>query len=163
MKRARLAIAAIATTGFAVVAYATPLQTPLALDDCIRVVRGWNGWEVGHRDLGAGRVAFAETWSAEGVYTDIYVSDCETGESLRTRTRQELMSEAPPFDRTRRAVEVVDRHARRHPALFGIDMLAEELSGIGEGTTTFVTPDELCACAAFYPELRGDRTPFAFR
>ncbi|MEO1677362.1 MAG: hypothetical protein AAFU80_04295 [Pseudomonadota bacterium] len=126
-------------------------------------MRGWNGWEGGHRDLGAGRVAFAETWSAEGVYTDIYVSDCETGESLRTRTRQELMSDAPPFDRTRRAVEVVDRHARRHPALFGIDMLAEELSGIGEGTATFVTPDELCACAAFYPELRGDRTPFAFR
>ena len=153
--RGRTLIALTLAAGTAQAAGAT-----VALEDCTRITRGWNGGEAGHRDLGAGRVAFGEWWSAEGVYTDLVVSDCASGESLRSRVRQENFSAALPYDRTDRAVAVVERHARRSPALFRIGALADDLGDIGEDTVIFVTDTEFCACAALYPGMRGDKTAY---
>ena len=156
MRRAHIT----AATACAMAVLAAGPAPALALSDCVRVVRGWNGWETQHRDLGGGRVAFAERWSAEGTYLDVIVADCATGETVRSRVREEMVKPRPAFDRTAAALAVIDRHARRSPALFGIGALAEDLSDIGEDTAVQVDTAENCACAALYPELRGDKTAF---
>ncbi|MEM1432185.1 MAG: hypothetical protein AAGG09_22225 [Pseudomonadota bacterium] len=137
-----------------------PPAAALALEGCVRVVKGWNGWEIRHRDLGHGRVAFAESWSAEGTYLDLIVTECDSGDTVRTRVREEMVKDRPAFNRTARGVEIVDRHARRSPALFSIDALAADLADVGEDTDVRRVPAEFCACAALYPELRGEKTAF---
>ncbi|MEM0936663.1 MAG: hypothetical protein AAF646_13810 [Pseudomonadota bacterium] len=132
----------------------------LTLEQCTRVVRGWNGWEIQHRDLGHGRVSYRESWNAEGIYLDLIVSDCASGETVRTRVREEMVKPRPAFDRTRRGLDVIDRHARRAPALFRISVLAEDLAAVGEDTVVTVAAMESCACAALYPEHRGPKTEF---
>ncbi len=72
----------------------------LSLDECDRTTHISHGGETGHRDLGVGRVGYAEWWSQEGVFTDIVVADCASGKYLKTRAREERMSKRAPFDRT---------------------------------------------------------------
>ncbi|MEL6518151.1 MAG: hypothetical protein AAFQ39_10560, partial [Pseudomonadota bacterium] len=65
----------------------------LTLDDCNRTTHVSHGGEGGHMDLGAGRVLYGEWWSQEGVYVDVIVAHCGTGEFLKTRTREERIGD----------------------------------------------------------------------
>ncbi|MDJ0824881.1 MAG: hypothetical protein QNJ16_05195 [Rhodobacter sp.] len=132
----------------------------LTLTDCDRTTHISHGGETGHRDLGAGRVAYAEWWSQEGVYLDIVVADCGTGEKLMARTREERISERPPFDRTDKAVRILDQQLSVSPSLFSLTRLAGALQGTGKDIEIAAMAAEPCACAALYPGLQVDRAPF---
>lgn len=132
----------------------------LSLVDCDRTTHISHGGESEHRDLGAGRVGYAEWWSQEGVYIDLIIANCETGAFLKTRTREERMSERRPFDRTDDAVEIIERELAASPSLFSLDRLASALKNTGRDIEVATLMTEPCACAALYPELRGDRTPY---
>ncbi|MEL6167989.1 MAG: hypothetical protein AAFR35_04815 [Pseudomonadota bacterium] len=132
----------------------------VTLSDCDRTTHVSHGGEAGHRDFGAGRVAFAEWWSQEGIFTDLVVMDCATGRYLETRVREERIRDRS-FDRIDDAVDVLDRAMRTDPALFSFDRLARDLDRIGRDIVVTDADDETCACAALYPEMRGDKTPYA--
>ncbi|MDJ0626951.1 MAG: hypothetical protein QNJ44_01725 [Rhodobacter sp.] len=149
-----MAWAALFAAGLAVPAAA------LDLTDCDRTTHISHGGETGHRDLGAARVAFAEWWSQEGVYLDLVVADCSTGVALKTRTREERISPRPPFDRTDKAVRILNEQLAVSPSLFSFARLADALDGTGRDTEIAMLDAEPCACAALYPGLSGNRTPY---
>ena len=132
----------------------------LTAGECDRTTHISHGGETGHRDFGGNRVGYAEWWSQEGVYTDLVVMDCGSGAYLRTRVREERVSDRH-FDRTGKAVEVIERELAGAPALFSFTRLAAALDGTGRDIELATVVDETCACAAFYPDARGDKTPFA--
>ncbi|MEL6645290.1 MAG: hypothetical protein AAFQ79_15270 [Pseudomonadota bacterium] len=133
----------------------------LTLDDCNRTTHVSHGGEGGHMDLGAGRVLYGEWWSQEGVYVDVIVAHCGTGEFLKTRTREERIGERAPFDRTEKALEIIETEVNGAPELFSLKRLAQALKNTGEDIELAKLGAEPCACAAVYPALRGDRAPFA--
>lgn len=132
----------------------------LELAECDRTTHISHGGESHHRDLGHGRVAYAEWWSQEGVYLDLIVADCASGEKLMTRTREERIGPRPPFDRTAKAVEILDRQMRVSPALFSFVRLADAFKGTGRDIEIANLAAEPCACAALYPDMRGQRHAF---
>ena len=132
----------------------------VTLAECDRTTHVSHGGESGHRDLGAGRVGYAEWWSQEGVYTDLIIANCETGAFLKTRAREERMSERRPFDRTKDVVEIIERELAASPSLFSLERLALALDKTGRDIEVATLKTEPCACAALYPELRGDLTPY---
>ncbi len=132
----------------------------LTPEDCNRTTHVSHGGEAGHRDFGGTRVGYAEWWSQEGVYTDLVVMECGTGAFLRTRVREERVSDRY-FDRTEKAADLIERALAAAPELFSFRRLAEALDGTGRDIEIGRTDIETCACAAFYPEARGDKTPFA--
>ncbi len=127
--------------------------------ECDRTTHISHGGETGHRDLGANRVGYAEWWSQEGVFTDLVVMNCATGEFLRTRVREERVSDRY-FDRTDKAVSVIEQELAAAPELFSFRRLADALDGTGRDIEIATSDAETCACAASYPELRGDKAPF---
>ncbi|MEL6799326.1 MAG: hypothetical protein AAFO80_05570 [Pseudomonadota bacterium] len=133
----------------------------LTLADCDRTTHVSHGGEGGHRDLGAGRVLYGEWWSQEGVYIDLVVANCATGQRLRTRTREEYISDRAPFDRTDTALGIIETELGAAPELFSLTRLARALEHTGEDIEVATLEAEPCACAAVYPEMKGDRTPFA--
>lgn len=132
----------------------------LTLDDCNRTIYVSHGGESDHRDLGAGRVTYVEWWSQEGVYTDVVLANCETATALTTRVREERISERAPFDVTKKALGIIETELTASPSLFSFENLADRLAGTGEDTKITMLTEEPCACAALYPELRGQMTPF---
>lgn len=132
----------------------------LTLAECERVTHISHGGVAAHRDLGAGRVAWVNWWSQEGVFTDITVADCKTGEFLRTRVREERMSERAPFDRTDAVRGIIETELRAAPALFSFERLRDAIHPKGKDIKVATRDTEPCACAAAYPELRGDKTPY---
>jgi len=134
--------------------------TALSLEECTRVTYPSHGGEAGHRDFGAGRVGYAEWWSQEGVYEDLIVADCRAGLALTTRTREERISDLAPFDRTDAAIRLIEMEMAAAPALFSFDRLAEALKGTGRDIRVAALAEEPCACAALYPEARGDLAPY---
>ncbi len=135
----------------------------LTLADCDRTTHISHGGETGHRDLGHGRVAYAEWWSQEGVYLDLIIADCGTGQALSTRTREERISERPPFDRTEKVLAILDAQFAVSPKLFSLIRLADVLEHIGKDIEIAAMTEDPCACAALYPGLGGDRTPYEAR
>ncbi|MEM0946872.1 MAG: hypothetical protein AAGK37_05670 [Pseudomonadota bacterium] len=150
--RLYLAAAALLTTCTAALAV-----VPTA---CDRTTHVSHGGETGHRDFGGGRVGYAEWWSQEGVYTDLVIMTCHSGEFLRTRVREERVSERS-FDRTEKAIALIARELRAAPELFSFRRLASVLDGTGRDIEIAVADAETCACAAFYPDARGTKTPYA--
>ncbi len=132
----------------------------LTLADCDRTTHISHGGETGHRDLGHGRVAYAEWWSQEGVYLDLIIADCGTGQALSTRTREERITERPPFDRTEKALAIIEDHLAASPALFSLPRLAKALERTGKDIEIAAMTDDPCACAALYPGLGGARAPY---
>ncbi len=132
----------------------------LTLAECDRTTHVSHGGETGHRDLGHGRVAYAEWWSQEGVFLDLIIADCGTGQALSARTREERISERPPFDRTGKALKIIEDHLAASPALFSLTRLAGALERTGKDIEVAAMTDEPCACAALYPRLQGARAPF---
>jgi len=139
------------------------LATPafgLTLADCDRVTHISHGGMTGHVDFGGGRVGWADWWSQEGVFTDLTVADCDTGGFLKTRVREAFMSERSPFDRTEAVQDIIAREMATTPALFSFARLRDAIHPKGRDIRLSVLADEPCACAAVYPELRGDKTPY---
>ena len=132
----------------------------LTLEQCARTTHPSHGGEAGHRDVGGGRVAYAEWWSQEGVYLDFIVADCSTGQALRVRAREERISARPPFDRRQKVRKILETEFSGAPAFFNFDRLAKALHPTGRDIAIATLAVEPCACAAAYPDLTGDRTPF---
>jgi len=145
----------LASISFALAAPAAALD----LGQCTRTTHVSHGGEAEHRNLGAGRVAWAEWWSQEGVYVDAYVADCGTARVLTTRLREENVA-ARQFDRRDAGQKIIERHTRRHPSLFSLEGLADDLANTGEDTQLSDMKTEPCACASLYPNMRGAMMPF---
>ncbi len=132
----------------------------LTLEACTRTTHVSHGGEAGHRDLGEGRVAYAEWWSQEGVYLDYIVADCRAGEALRVRAREERISDRTSFDRRDDVEKVLATEFRAAPSLFSFERLALALKPAGQDINIAPMLEEPCACAAAYPQHLGTRTPF---
>ncbi|MEO0939648.1 MAG: hypothetical protein AAFY38_15950 [Pseudomonadota bacterium] len=139
---------------------ALPAQA-LTLSDCDRITHVSHGGEAGHVDLGQGRVMWTDWWSQEGTATDITIADCAPGTALRFRTAEENMGTRLPFDRTQKALAIVARHEKGARAFATLTRIAAELEGVARDIRTETLNTEPCACAALYPEARGDKTEFA--
>lgn len=148
-------------TPLAAIALACALPAgAITLDQCNRTTHVSHGGEGVHMDLGAGRVLYGEWWSQEGVYVDVVVAHCGTGEFLKARTREEGISDRAPFDRTEKALGIIETEVNGAAELFSLKRLANALKNTGEDIELATLASEPCACAALYPDLRDDRTPF---
>lgn len=132
----------------------------LELSQCTRTTHISHGGEADHRDLGEGRVIWRDWWSQEGTATGFVIVDCLGGAALRFRTQEENMGPRLPFDRTDKALKVLARHAAGARAFATLDRIAQDLDGIAEDIALEVLSQEPCACAALYPEDRGEKAPF---
>ena len=148
-----------AALSMAIAALATPAAA-LTLAECDRTTHISHAGESDHRDLGAGRVVYVEWWSQEGVYDDAVLVNCETATALTTRVREARISDRAEFDVSRKALGLIEVELTASPALFSFDRLAQNLKGTGRDTKITTLMEEPCACAALYPDLRGDMTPF---
>ncbi len=141
----------------------TALAAPasaLTLAECRAITHVSHGGVAGHVDYGAGRVGWVDWWSQEGVFTDLTVADCRTGEFLRTRVREDNISARAPFDRREAVREIIETEMAGAPALFSFARLRDAIHPKGKDIELAVLETEPCACAAAYPELRGSRTPY---
>ena len=138
---------------------AAPAQA-LSLGDCTRLTHISHGGEADHVDLGQGRVMWLNWWSQEGSSTDFLISDCATGETLRFRTGEENMNARRPLNRTEDAMAIVARHETGSRVFATLSRMAADLETVARDVVVFDGVEETCACAALYPELRGNKTEF---
>lgn len=143
----------------AAIAVATPAQA-LSLGDCTRVTHVSHGGEADHVDLGEGRVMWRDWWSQEGASTDIRIADCAPGLVLSARTAEENMNARPPFDRTEDAMGVIARHESGARVFATLERIADDLRVFARDVKIMPAIEENCACAALYPEMRGDKKKF---
>ena len=132
----------------------------LTLEACTRTTHISHGGEAFHRDLGEGRVAWLDWWSQEGMAHDIMIVDCAPGAALRARTAEENMSARAPFHRTEDAVQIIDQQHKASRAFATLPRIAAALDKKAEDITLSTLTEEPCACAALYPDARGDKTKF---
>ncbi|MEM6696604.1 MAG: hypothetical protein AAF626_18225 [Pseudomonadota bacterium] len=132
----------------------------LTLADCERTTHISHGGEIGHRDLGDGRVAWLDWWSQEGSAKWIAIVDCAAGRMLRFQTAEENMGTRLPFDKTDAAVAVIDRHENGARAFATFERMAADLKTIARDIEITTLTAEPCACAALYPDARGDKDAF---
>ncbi|WP_436399480.1 hypothetical protein [Roseobacter sp. S98] len=151
MKRTAVIIAALLSAGTA---------QALVPGDCTRVTHVSHGGEADHVDLGEGRVMWRDWWSQEGTATDVLVMDCGPGQVLRARTAEENMGTRLPFDRTEDAMSVIARHETGARVFATLERMADDLAVFARDVRVETATEETCACAAFYPDARGDRTEF---
>lgn len=145
----------------------TGLASPLAAlapEACKRTTHISHGGEVFHRDLGEGRVIWLDWWGQEGTYHELVLVECASGETLRFRTHEHNIAGTREYHNTERAWAVVqDAHegSRVFATLPRVAAAVEE-ARVAENIALTNEPIETCACAAFYPEQRGDKTAFEF-
>ncbi|MCV3272458.1 hypothetical protein [Roseobacter sinensis] len=144
--------------GFALLV-STPLHA-LSVEDCTRVTHISHGGEADHIDLGEGRVMWRDWWSQEGSATDITVMDCGPGAALTFRAAEENMNARFPFNRVEDALKVIATHESGARVFATLERMAEELKAFTRDVRIETRHGETCACAAFYPETRGDKTEF---
>ena len=146
----------------ALVACVTASQAPaVALMECTRTTHISHGGQADHADLGEGRVMWRDWWSQEGTMTSFSIIDCAPGQALRFRTAEDNMSvERSAFDRTKDALDVIDRHQSGSRIFATLDRIAEDLRFIARDIEVTTLVMETCACAALYPDLRGDKKEF---
>jgi hypothetical protein len=140
-------------------AMSAPAQA-LTLPDCTRTTHISHGGEADHRDLGEGRVMWRDWWSQEGTATGFKLVDCAPGHALMFRTAEENMGPRLPFDRTDKALKVVDRHESGSRAFATFERMAADLEKIARDIEIVTLQSEPCACAALYPQARGDKTAY---
>ncbi|MDX8352315.1 hypothetical protein SLH47_08070 [Cognatiyoonia sp. IB215182] len=133
----------------------------LTLADCTRTTHISHGGEADHMDLGEGRVMWRNWWSQEGTATTFVVADCASGEALSARAAEENMGARHAFDRTDDVLAVLDRHQSGARVFATFPRIADDLGNIARDVAISTDVQESCACAALYPELRGDKTEFA--
>lgn len=131
----------------------------LTLEACDRTTHNAHAGEARAQAFDGGRVAWVEWWSNEGVYNDLVVMDCKTGDFLKARTLDEGISDRW-FNRRADALDVLETQMAVAPSLFSFTRLAEALKDVGRNITLASATDESCACAAVHPELRGSKTAF---
>ncbi|WP_299370204.1 hypothetical protein [uncultured Tateyamaria sp.] len=144
----------------AVVALIGGQTVALTLTDCDRTTHISHGGEADHVDLGEGRVMWRDWWSQEGTATSFTVVDCGPGTALTFRAAEDNMGTRLPFDRTDKALAVIKRHESGARAFATFDRMAADLDGIARDIDIITLDAEPCACAALYPEARGDKTEF---
>ncbi|MEX0369489.1 MAG: hypothetical protein AB3N09_02590 [Tateyamaria sp.] len=132
----------------------------MTVSDCDRTTHISHGGETAHTDLGGGRVMWRDWWSQEGTATSFTLVDCAPGTALRFRTQEENMGNRLPFDRTDKALAVIDRHESGARAFATFDRIAADLDDIARDIEITTLDAEPCACAALYPDARGDKTEF---
>lgn len=145
-----LALALLATPG---------LATP-AIEACDRVTHPSHGGAIDHRDLGRGKVMWVDWWAQEGVFKDVWLADCRTGIALSLRTGEERINDRHVVDRTDRVIRKIAHQADEAPAFFTIERVARDVRRDGVDLLIAEYTDEFCACAAAYPEMRGDKLAF---
>ena len=111
-------------------------------------------------DLGEGRVMWRDWWSQEGTATSFALVNCASGEALRFRAAEENMGRRSAFDRTDDAIDVLDRHQSGARVFATFERMAADLENIARDVAVTTLDQETCACAAAYPQLRGDKTEF---
>ena len=154
MPRMRRAVAFCAALGAAGAANA------LTLPDCTRTTHVSHGGEADHRDLGDGRVMWRDWWSQEATATGFKLVDCAPGRALMFRTAEENMGPRLPFDRTEKALKVVENHESGARAFATFERMAADLQTIARDIEIVTLTREPCACAVLYPEQRGDKAAF---
>jgi len=132
----------------------------LTLAGCTRTTHISHGGEADHVDLGEGRVMWRNWWSQEGTATTFVVADCASGEMLSARAAEENMGRRHAFDRTDDVLAVLDRHQSGARVFATFTRIADDLDTIARDVMVTTATEESCACAALYPELRGDKTEF---
>lgn len=132
----------------------------LTLADCHRTTHVSHGGETAHVDLGDGRVMWRDWWSQEGTATDIMIVDCLPGAALRFRTAEDNMNTRPTFDRTNKALRIVDEQETGSRVFATLDRLAMAIDGTARDIARIDLVEEPCACAALYPDMRGSKTAF---
>lgn len=151
MTRTALILAGLALAG--------PLHA-LELSDCTRTTHVSHGGEAEHVDLGEGRVMWRDWWSQEGTALTIKVMDCAPGKMLSALVAEDNMNARPTLNKTQEALDVIATHERGARAFATLDRMAADLGGIARDVAIETQGAEACACAALYPELRGDKTEF---
>ena len=155
-RRAKIAIIiAVAVAVFVAVTE----SDAMTLDACARPI-ATHGEEYGHTDLTGGLVLWGERWSNQGFYEDIHMANCQTGEALTGRMVSQGMREAIPYDRRAQAGEALQTLLAGSVAFLNLDRAETALDSVRVPVERTVLRDEPCACAALYPEERGDRFPF---
>ena len=99
-------------------------------------------------------------WSQEGTATSFAIVDCGPGAALTFRTAEDNMGARLPFDKTTKALAIVDRHQGGARAFATLDRIAADLDGTAKDIEITTLDAEPCACAALYPDARGDKTEF---
>ena len=133
----------------------------LTLADCTRTTHISHGGQADHMDLGEGRVIWREWWSQEGTATTFVLMDCGSGEVLSARAAEENMGRRTAFDRTDDVMAVLDRHQSGARGFATFARIADDLDNVARDVMVTTQMQESCACAAAYPELRGDKMEFA--
>ena len=92
------------------------------------------------------------------------LADCASGRRLTARVRSERMTEELPYDRRRAAMrQTLPLTGVEARPFFSLERVAEALADVRVPSAVSREDAESCACAAFYPAMRGARTPFAAR
>ncbi len=133
----------------------------LTLEACERTTHISHGGEDMHRDLGGGRVMWRNWWSQEGTFSDYVIADCAPGRALILRTAEERMNDRLPFDKTRRALTLIDKHEAGARVFATLERMAGSLEDTARDVRIQDLEAEPCACAAAYPDARGTKTPYA--
>ncbi|MFK7743473.1 MAG: hypothetical protein AB8B47_00355 [Roseobacter sp.] len=132
----------------------------LVPEQCARTTHISHGGQADHVDLGQGRVMWRDWWSQEGTSTDVTIMDCAPGTALKARVAEENMNARLPFDKTDKALEAIALHEKGARVFATLERMAADLGEFSRDVVVGIETRETCACAAFYPELRGDKEEF---
>ncbi len=144
----------------AILAGSAGQATAVELEACTRTTHVSHGGEADHVDLGEGRVMWREWWSQEGTFTDYKIVECGPGEALMFRTAEDGITDDIPFDRTFNALKIVDEQHEAARVFATLPRIADALDKTARKVQIANLQTEPCACAALYPDLRGDKTEF---
>lgn len=144
----------------AVLVVAATQASAVTLTDCTRTTHISHGGQADHMDLGEGRVMWRDWWSQEGTATGFTLVECATGAALTMRSQEENMGTRTAFFRTDDVLAILERHQSGARAFATFDRIAADLTNIARDVQQVTLTDETCACAAAYPELRGEKTEF---
>ncbi len=97
-----------------------------------------------HKDIGAGIIMYAERSEDSGL---IYVADCFSGSTLLVEYSGRNSNDEQRY--------VLDADASPEKATLAT--IREHFSSLGTWTQLSVQDVEHCACAAFYPEAKGEK------
>jgi hypothetical protein len=73
---------------------------------------------------------------------------------------EENMGRRAMFDRTDDVIDILERHQAGARAFATFERIAADLENIARDIEIVTLANETCACAAAYPDLRGDKTEF---
>ncbi len=149
-----------ALAGFGVAMCVAAPALAVSPEACTRVTHVSHGGQADHADLGEGRVMWRDWWSQEGSATDFALSQCDTGETLRFRSQETNMNARPEFDRRQAALDIVMREHGAARAFATLARVAAAVEPVARDVRIAIERSESCACAAYYPQMRGDKQAF---